>query len=390
MVLVSLLAVGCGVARAVDGRRCASAADCEQIHPAGIADPSSPDFHGQLVQSLGWNLGLCAQCHGADFSGGASGKSCLTCHAQGPTACTVCHAQPPATGAHVAHAAKYDCTVCHVKPAAWNDPGHLFASDGSVITSARITFGGLAVSHGATPSWDGASCSGTYCHGSAKPVWTGGAGQAACGSCHAIPPANHASSRCGDCHVRVANDQAQIVDDALHVDGQVSLGDDSGTCLACHPQPGGAHASHTQALHELRAPLGCPECHVVPTMLTSPGHIDQPSAPVFPAGWSGLGANDGAQPTWSLAAGQCSSVYCHGGGKTLGADAAATIIRQPTWIPGSGAASCGACHGIPPVDGAHSASMGLGDCATCHPTTMNAGGGLISGGTHMDGVIDAL
>ncbi|HEX4462970.1 MAG TPA: CxxxxCH/CxxCH domain-containing protein, partial [Polyangia bacterium] len=98
---------------------------------------------------------------------------------------------------------------------------------------------------------------------------------------------------------------------------------------------------------------------------------------------------DGAQPSWSVTAGQCSNVYCHGGGKTLSGDAATTIIRQPTWVPGSGAAACGACHGIPPVDTAHAATLGLGDCVRCHPTTMNASGGLVSGGTHMNGVIDA-
>jgi predicted CxxxxCH...CXXCH cytochrome family protein len=356
MALVGLLLAGCGAARPVDGRRCASAAACEAIHPAGIADPSSADFHGALLQASGWNLATCAECHGADFAGGTSGRSCLTCHQSGPTACSVCHGAPPATVAHVAHARKYDCTACHKKPSTWSEPGHLGSR-------AQVTV-----------PYDGARCSKTYCHGDATPAWNGGPGEAACGSCHGVPPANHASARCGDCHGRVADNQQRIVGETLHADGKVSLGDDSGSCLACHPTPGGAHASHTQALHEIAAPIGCSECHVVPTALDSPGHIDQPSAPVFPPGSGMLARTGGATPSWDRT--RCSGTYCHG-------DA------TPTWVAGNGAASCGACHAIPPADAAHAGVASLTACARCHPTTMNATGALIVGGTHLDGVVNA-
>jgi predicted CxxxxCH...CXXCH cytochrome family protein len=374
LALAGLLAVGCGAARPVDGRLCASSAACEQIHPDGIADPQSPDFHGNLIQANGWDLGVCAKCHGADFAGGTSGKSCLKCHDQGPTGCTVCHAQPPDTGAHLAHTRKFDCTVCHVKPTAYRDVGHLFDTDGSVIARARITFGGIATTNGATPAYDGARCSATYCHGDATPAWNGGSAEATCGSCHTIPPANHASNRCGDCHGRVANSSAQIVGEALHVNGKINLGDDSGTCLACHPTPGGAHASHTQALHQLRGPIGCTECHVVPTAVDSPGHIDHPRASVFPPGSGVLARANGAQPSWDGM--MCSGTYCHGDAK-------------PTWVPGNGAASCGSCHAIPPADSAHTGVTSLSTCASCHPTTMNASGSLIVGGTHLDGIVNA-
>ena len=363
MALVGLLAVGCGAARPVDdGRPCASASACEQIHPDGIADPASPDFHGTLLQSTGWNFATCQKCHGTDFAGGTSGKSCLKCHADGPTGCTVCHDQPPATGAHLAHARKYDCTSCHVKPTSYSDVGHLFAADGSVMTRARVTV-----------AWDGTRCSNTYCHGDATPAWNGGPGEATCGSCHGVPPTNHASNRCGDCHGRVADNSAHIVGDALHADGKVSLGDDGGTCLSCHPTPGGAHLSHAQAPHELRGPIGCTECHVVPTAVDSPGHIDHPTVQVFPPGSGMLARAGGAQPSWNGAT--CSGTYCHG-------DA------TPTWVPGNGAASCGSCHAIPPATSAHAGVTSLADCSRCHPATMNASGGLIVGGKHLDGVVD--
>jgi predicted CxxxxCH...CXXCH cytochrome family protein len=381
---------GCAAWPVSDGRRCGSASACEAIHPAGIADPASADFHGKLLQANGWSFAECQTCHGSDFAGGTSGKSCLKCHADGPTSCTTCHALPPDSGAHKAHAAKYDCSECHVVPARYTDAGHLFTSDGKVIARATITFGALARSSGAEPAWDGRSCSRTYCHIDNKPLWAGGPGQAACGSCHAIPPPDHARSRCAECHPRVADDSARIINDSLHVDGKISLGDDSGTCQACHSDAGldGAHASHLQARHKLRAPLACADCHLVPATVTSGGHIDQPFVQLFPAGWSGLASRDGAQPGWDAATLTCRSTYCHGNGTTLGADGAPNLVRAPGWTAGEGAAVCGACHGIPPVDSAHAAPMDLTACAQCHATTMNAQGGLIAGGTHLDGVID--
>ncbi|HEX9104286.1 MAG TPA: CxxxxCH/CxxCH domain-containing protein [Polyangia bacterium] len=363
MALLAVFAAGCGVAHPPDGRPCGSAAACEAIHPAGIADPQSPDFHGTLLQSNGWNLGSCTKCHGTDFAGGTSGRSCLKCHSDGPTACTVCHDLPPKSGAHVAHAKKYDCTACHHKPQTWDEPGHLFAADGSVIKTPQVT-----------AAWDGTRCSNTYCHGDATPAWNGGPAEATCGSCHKIPPANHASNRCGDCHGRVADNSATIVNDALHVDGKVSLGDDSGTCLACHPSPGGAHKSHATAPHALRGPIGCPECHVVPTAIDSPGHIDHPTPQVFPPGSGTLSRANGAMPTWDGM--QCSGTYCHGN-------------ATPTWVPGNGAATCGSCHAIPPATAAHAGVTSLAACATCHPTTMNPSGAIIVGGTHLDGVVNA-
>src|SRR4051812_3660993 len=168
---MALLACGCGVARNVDGRRCTPAEACVTVHAAGITDAASPGFHGALVRSLGWNLSTCAHCHGDDFAGGTSKKSCLGCHGQGPgqgpTGCTTCHGQPPTSGAHARHSARFGCGECHVTPARWDDPGHLRDESGQLLERVRVTFGPLARSHDATPTWDGERCSGTYCHGDA-------------------------------------------------------------------------------------------------------------------------------------------------------------------------------------------------------------------------------
>src|ERR1044071_10116569 len=65
------------------------------VHPAGILDARSPEFHGKELQRLDWDFAICAGCHGNDFTGGAARKSCLSCHAEGPTACTACHGNGP-------------------------------------------------------------------------------------------------------------------------------------------------------------------------------------------------------------------------------------------------------------------------------------------------------
>jgi hypothetical protein len=100
---------------------CNLAYERSAIHAGGIMNPADPDFHGALLRAQGWSFGLCATCHGADFSGGRSGASCLTCHSDGPTSCTTCHGQPPTSGAHAAHAAgtvarAFACSECHVTP----------------------------------------------------------------------------------------------------------------------------------------------------------------------------------------------------------------------------------------------------------------------------------
>src|SRR5581483_2586087 len=284
------------------------------------------------------------KCHGDDFAGGNAGRSCLKCHDQGPTACNVCHGQPPESGAHAKHTAKYDCTACHPKPQTWDEPGHL--------GPLRVSF------------WDGKQCNNTYCHGSATPRWYNGPGEAQCGSCHGVPPANHANSQCAECHP---------TDPAKHVDGTVQIGDGSGTCTACHGQPPatGAHVAHMTAQHRLSQPVACGECHVVPAMVMSPGHIDHPTASVFPTGAGVLARTGGAMPSWDGA--KCANVYCH---------ASAT----PAWSAGLSAAECGSCHAIPPADAAHNASMGLGACHTCHRTV--AADGTLDPTTHINGVVD--
>src|SRR5262249_27414977 len=158
-------------------------------------------------------------------------------------------------------------------------------------------------------------------------------GQASCGTCHGLPPANHGNntSSCQTCHPAVAGPGISLVNLDLHVDGKVQVGDGSGTCSACHgsannPAPPrdvagntdpsfvtvGAHQAHLNASHGISAPIDCSACHVVPTSVLGPGHIDHegPATVTF----SGLAVADSAQPKWDRNSATCSATYCHGGG----------------------------------------------------------------------------
>ena len=407
------------------------------VHEGGILNPADADFHGKLLRNRKWDFAQCSKCHGADLSGGTAGVSCLQCHALagGPTNCTTCHGQPPETGAHLAHvsvgalAVKLDCTECHLKPAAYNAPGHLLDAAGNLKTAALITFGTLASTSTAqrtgAPAFDGSvlSCSSVYCHGGAftdtragntTPAWDRGGGEATCGSCHGLPPSSHATTRdCNACHGQVAGPGLTIANKALHVDGKIQLGDGSGTCSACHgtsdsPAPPrdlsgntdpsaitvGAHQAHLTASMGISAPITCDACHVVPTAVDSPGHLDHagPATVTF----SGLALTDQTAPTWDRTTASCSATYCHGGGDKLSQDTAQSRKPHPVWTAGITQAQCGSCHGVPPVDGrAEHVGVTLADCYKCHADTITPQGSFIFTGPagarttrHLNGVVD--
>ena len=128
-------------------------------------------------------------------------------------------------GAHQAHLTAGSlrnamaCTECHAAPGQGTHPS------GTV----DLAWGSLARSGGATPSFNATSLTcANYCHGATlgggshpTPVWTGGAVEVTCGSCHGNPPPSPhpvvaATASCGDCHpgsTRVS------VDPATHVNG---------------------------------------------------------------------------------------------------------------------------------------------------------------------------
>ncbi|MCC6551231.1 MAG: cytochrome c3 family protein, partial [Ignavibacteriaceae bacterium] len=71
------------------------AANCLSCHshPSTMLDPSSSQFHGKMIKAKNWDMSDCQGCHGVLFDGGFTAKNCLTCHTQptGPNACNTCH-----------------------------------------------------------------------------------------------------------------------------------------------------------------------------------------------------------------------------------------------------------------------------------------------------------
>ncbi len=402
VVIAAVIAAGGGCAsdRDRDGAR------PQGVHPSGIAEPGAVGFHGDVLRELDWDFALCQGCHGDDFGGGTSGQSCLDCHAEGPTACDTCHDE--SEDAHPTHlvTAGIACTECHVVPESWDAEGHILLASGARDDApAEVVFGPLAARdvepprRTAAPAYDPATqtCSGVYCHGgilgddaatASAPRWDQ-PGAAACGGCHGEPPADHAATAagadggCDACHRGAPHLDGTLDVGNVVAGGGIPVGLDG--CIACHgdetsPAPPrsifgetspqtlavGVHRAHLTS-SQLRGPVPCATCHVVPTDVRSAGHID-----------TALPAEVVADIGWDRVTGTCAG-YCHG-------DA------RPVWShAGDGEASCGTCHGLPPTGGLHTPDMPISACTTCHPS-VDAIGDIVfltpETSEHLDGDVD--
>ncbi|MEJ7601818.1 MAG: CxxxxCH/CxxCH domain-containing protein [Kofleriaceae bacterium] len=387
--LVLVLAVA---ACAAERARPDAAPAQDTVHPIGILDSTSESFHGRELARRGWDLGLCASCHGEAFDGGAAKVSCKTCHDDGPDACATCHRDGPTTGAHASHrGALVACAECHTVPARWDDPGHVRTSGAADPPPAEVVLGARAaqtldpVDRAGAPSFADGTCSNVYCHGDVlhaggglmtDPRWDDPAPSGTCGRCHGAPPPSHVQDRCASCHPA-----------ELHLDGAIQVGRTPG-CDGCHgdatsPAPPidlsgntfttaigvGAHRAHLEAPARLRGPIACETCHLVPAQVFATGHLDT----ALPAEvTAGLG--------WDQTTGTCTTAGCHG-------------PARPVWTE-QGGAFCGSCHGIPPVSHAPGPLTG---CATCHPRAIDSTGTIIltpgpTGPTseHLDGDVDVF
>ena len=252
------------------------------VHPEGIANPNSPNFHGKIFQSNNWDLKPCQQCHAADFSGGTAESSCITCHnqASGPLACNTCHGDfsnpdriaPPSdlvgntsttakgVGAHDVHvysnsiAQVVGCFECHQRN---SSPGVPFAVAHINGLPAEMEFGEFSNASGnAGYSYEELTCANTYCHGNFEfkksettnqfaytdsvmvgnnysPKWNKVDGtQAACGTCHgqydtsnnllSVAPVGHTPfplNSCVNCHPGVVDASGNIIDKLKHING---------------------------------------------------------------------------------------------------------------------------------------------------------------------------
>ncbi|HET7753685.1 MAG TPA: CxxxxCH/CxxCH domain-containing protein [Anaeromyxobacteraceae bacterium] len=370
----------------------------------GHSNWNSPEFHAPayrdfLAQAPG--ALQCTKCHGVTLQGQGIAVSCDACHAtngyghwKASNSCTSCHgdatrvavtgadplvsAAPPmdtqgnltrgtrGVGAHEAHlngvARPVACSECHPIPTATSH------ANGTV----SVAFGALARTGGASPSWNGASCSSTYCHGATLgggantlPVWISGPSQATCGSCHGLPPpAPHTTSTsCGDCH---AGYTATTVDRAKHVNGIVDV-TTAPSCGSCHGIPPTVNG-HT-------ASTACESCHSGYTSTTVNASLHQNGA-VDVIQNPSCGSCHGIPPTVNGHTASTACESCHTGYTS-------TTVNAALHRNGTVETTCTACHGSPPSTGRHTRSDHVdAGCGACHPgyteTTANPA-------THRDG-----
>ncbi len=380
------------------------------VHPAGFADPRSPESHARFLRARGWRPMLeptdpdaCGSCHEEAPVAGARGTapnapSCTSCHREpnGALACGTCHgegsrAYPPrsrcffpderADRAHAAHAdtsasrvSGLPCSTCHPTPTE-GKPGGVHANGYADVWFDFAVAGREARFDAAT-----ATCTGT-CHarpGGARPApsWNDDT-KMTCNDCHSSPPPNHYRGACTSCHREANADGTALTAPSLHVNGKVDLGDGSGKCGACHGQADdpwpttGAHAAH--ASPKSARPVDCTTCHEVPQL--GERHPDGRGAAAVR--FSGLASHGGRRPSFDPATKTCAGTYCHeGSGATTPA---------PRWT-NTTPTTCTSCHGAPPPP-PHVQSATCGG-ATCHEARTD-GLSITAAGRpgHVDGLI---
>lgn len=341
-----------------------------EVATAHAADWEVPSNHGRAANR---DLASCRTCHGDDYAGGTSGVSCNDCHlgTAWQTSCTFCHgdasrtanrAAPPvgtqgetatterAVGAHAAHLSggaigpAVACAECHAVPTT------LAHVDGT----AAVAFGPAARRGGAQPTWNGTTCSGTYCHGATRtaagganktPAWTGGAAEAACGTCHGAPPPGHSTASCGGCHDGYS---ATTVNAATHLNGAVDAS--SG-----HPASWRNRDQHGYSVNRTGL-ASCKACHG--TNLDGVGGSAQ-----------GCG---GCHQAAGIASWQTSCTFCHG-------DRTSGRTSPPVDTQGRSAATNVSV-------GVHAAHVGTTiatplSCGQCHGSRSN----VVTDGLHVDG-----
>jgi predicted CxxxxCH...CXXCH cytochrome family protein len=341
---------------------------------------------------------LCGDCHGSSQNAAPPEDT------QGNTATS-----EPGVGAHQSHlrdgkiSAAVECSECHLVPASLLAVGHMDA------LPAELIWGPLATAENTTPTYDGSSCSETYCHGATlppggtntSPIWTQVDGtQAACGTCHGNPPPRPTHPKltnCHHCHPNTVTPAEEVdVAGGFHMDGKR---DAAGTaCDVCHGADGnpappvdlhdhtatteagvGAHREHLGP-SSWHAEITCGECHLVPAQMTDPGHVDTP----LPAEltWGPLSTAGGTTPSFDQTINACSAVYCHGATLRYGG-----INTTPIWTKVDGTqAQCGNCHSLPPSEG-HPLRT---DCETCHNQVVDAARNFIAPDLHINGSVDVV
>ncbi|MBI5511521.1 MAG: CxxxxCH/CxxCH domain-containing protein [Deltaproteobacteria bacterium] len=426
----------------VDGTQ-AQCGTCHDVPPP-TPHPSSTECSLCHLPTAGPNQTIANRDTHVDGVLQVTGGSCNTCHGNAQNAAPPADLDPDpndvtteiGVGAHQTHLAggaasrPTGCSECHVVPQQVDEPEHI---DSATPDRAEMSFGPTATAGLMSPVWDrgSATCSNTYCHagrdrnGTATgrkptPVWTEvGAGEAACGACHGLPPntpthAGIGATDCSVCHLPSAGPNSTIAAREHHVDGILDAS--SEPCNACHGDATGAappkdlngdsaptdpevgaHQRH-MAGGDVSSPVPCDTCHLVPQNVGDPNHNDTPTPAEITFSGRAVAMND--SPSWDHATRTCAGTHCHGANSSIGLQPVLDATGAQLWNPAPvwnepAAVACGSCHGLPPSPPHPQTKR----CGICHqptvastfdygnPTTA-ASPGVGDRTRHVDGVVD--
>jgi predicted CxxxxCH...CXXCH cytochrome family protein len=275
----------------------------------------------------------CRQCHAQDLSGGTAQVACSTNN---------CH----------------PTILVHTK---------------SIMDPSSNAFHGKFI---AGKNWNMTDC--RTCHGV---NYAGGVTSPTCNTCHSQPNGPEACNTChGDFSTPSLTAPPRALNNAIET-----------------TDPGvGAHTYHLTKIKMMANVVECKECHLVPTVLNSPGHLD--NLPKAELTFSGLTNAGPSNTSYEFSAKQCFNSYCHGNFSFSKAtsvypwayteDAMKGNNYSPKWTKVDGTeGKCGTCHGLPPTG--HQTSD-LKSCATCHQGVINNMGAIIDAKKHINGKINVF
>jgi len=302
------------------------------VHPEGWANKTSINFHGKYLAQNNFDVNLCKQCHAADFTGGIAGHSCFECHASRQL-------------------------IQH--PEGWADKtspnfhGKFLQKNNFNLNMCKL------------------------CH---TTDFTGGITGQSCFECHTSKAGPEA---CNTCHGNFNNPNQINPPRAINGDTLTTY------------RGVGAHQSHLSE-NDIRQPVDCNSCHIVPKTFEDKTHID--GTPHAEVTFHGLALNQGDKPIYDSNSLKCSNVYCHGN-FTFYRDSSNyswiykdSVITgnnfSPTWNKVDGTeAKCGTCHDLPPKG---HAPESLDACGNCHIGIVDANGKIIDKTKHINGKINVF
>ncbi|MDP1678069.1 MAG: CxxxxCH/CxxCH domain-containing protein, partial [Bacteroidota bacterium] len=287
------------------------------VHGKGFADTNSANFHGVYLKSINNDVTKCQSCHGKTFTGGTVNASCVDCHKAvhdkdfGNLASPNFHAkylqanQYDVASCQSCHGVNFDgkgtasksCYQCHTV---------MHDKSFGVISSPNFHAKYLK-----TNNYNLQSCQ--SCHGTAYDG--GGVAVKSCNTCHNKPSG---PENCTTCHGSTnAAPPKDLADNVLPTFRGV-----------------GAHQKHLLG-GVLNLGIACNECHKVPTVFSSQGHIDATS--YAEVKFDSASVFFTANASYNATNISCTNTYCHGnfnGGNNL----------SVTWNDTSSTvAACGTC-----------------------------------------------